>query len=112
MAFKLTLTVTKPYSDSPWILASEECHSVYTQEELDNVVKPYLESIRTYPGLISRTVTNINDVCIRYEAVFSTREQLDNYSNTLHSHAFQALRNSKLAVLNLSYITAKNIQEI
>lgn len=112
MAFKLILTVTKPYDTSPWILAAEEYYSLYTQEELDNIVKPYLESIRTYPGLISRNFTVLNDVCIRYETIFSTREQLDNYNNFLQSNAFQTLRNSKLAALNLSYITAKNILEI
>ena len=112
MAFKLILTVTKPYDTSPWILAAEEYHSLYTQEELDNIVKPYLEFIRTYTGLISRDVIVLNDVCIRYETVFSTREHLDNYNNSLQSNAFQTLRNSKLAALNLSYTTAKNILEI
>jgi hypothetical protein len=118
---KVIVTLQKT-SETPWVLASREHASEnYTQEEMDTILFPYLEYIKTIPGYDWANTTSVfsednNTLTTTYN--FDTIENANaglqlmfsSEPNSISFNRSQLLKN-KLNELGVSYTASREITE-
>ena len=76
---KIIITITKKDND-PWILfKSGIASSVFSQQEINDVVKPFFDFLKSIPGYdYDSSGTTIDGNTSRTEMVFDTKENMMN----------------------------------
>lgn len=97
---KIIVTVTKREND-PWILLKKDIvNQVFTQDEIDLIIRPYIDYLKSMPGyLYDQSSVTINGNTAISEIVFDTNENLESaYPNLFGVDANEIVKNKNLLV--------------
>ena len=108
---KIITVITKNESD-PWVLLNQEVSAtVFTQEERDTIIAPYVEYTRALPGIQVNQITGVfQDNTFTSTLVFDTAENTSNAYQKLFGTnldpvvvAKNSLFKNKMQNLGISY---------
>lgn len=97
---KIIVTVTKRESD-PWILLKKDMvNQIFTQDEIDLIIRPYINYVKSLPGyLYDQSSVTINGNTAVSEMVFDTNENLESaYPNLFGIDVNEIVKNKNLLV--------------
>lgn len=116
---KIITTITKQSSE-PWIILKEGMSSdIFSEEERNNIILPYIEYVRSLPGIISdETLSTVENNTFTSILSFDTIEHTTAAYNKLFGAQLDAivvakndLLKQKMTSSNLRYNVQKNIEQ-
>lgn len=95
----LVITIKRDDTTKEWFIPSVDNFDKYfSQEEIDNILMPYYNTIHSLPGLLSVTPIQVDDYTRTVTYELDTKENLQGLLNFLHRPDSQLSRDRQILV--------------
>lgn len=109
---QLIITITKDSANTPWIMLNspEELAAHFTPDEIANILVPFRDHVRIWPGRVSTSSRIIDDTTMEIVHLFDTtenallaKEEVDTYPGIPIVQAHKDLLLAKRNELGMNY---------